>query len=92
MTTIGVSENTMMSNETTALLAKLDGEFISGVTSATPNTETAFAHTLGREPKGFLIVDIDKAGIVYKGASGADENEIYLAGSVASIAFKAYVF
>lgn len=74
------------------LLVKLDGEFVIGVTNGTPNTEDAFAHTLGRVPKGFIVVSMDKAGIIYDGGTVNTTTEINLKGDTASIAFKIYVF
>ncbi len=85
-------ENIADTEKLTGLLAKLDGEFISGTTNATPDTEDAFTHTLGRIPKGFVVVGADKAGSIYDGGTANTTTELNLKGSAASIAFKIYVF
>ena len=84
--------NVMMSDKVTAFLAKLDGEFISGTTNATPNTEDTLTHTLGRVPKGFIVVGKDKAGDVYDGGTANTDTNLNIKCAVASVTVKIYVF
>jgi hypothetical protein len=88
MTTEDRAFNTSKTEE---ILKKLDGEFISGTTNATPDTETVHAHELGRTPRGFMIISKDKAGDVYDSSSHSD-TQLKIKCAVASVAFTAYVF
>lgn len=85
-------KNILHSEEAADLAAKLGGEFITGTTNATPNTEDAFTHTLGRVPKGFMVVGKDKAGDIYDGGTANTTTVLNLKCAVASVAFKIYVF
>lgn len=85
-------QNVLHSEEASDLAAKLGGQFISGTTNATPDTEDAFTHSLGRIPKGFLVVSKDKAGDIYDGGTANTTTALNLKCSVASVAFKIYVF
>lgn len=84
-------QNVMHIDEATTLLAKINGVFISGTTNATPDTESSFAHTLGRVPRGFIVITKDKAGDMYAGSTANTSSLIYLRNAVASVAFTAYV-
>lgn len=65
---------------------------VSYTTHATPDTEEAKTHTLGKIPVGFFVTDIDKAAVVYRGPTAFTATTIYLKCSVASVAVKVRVF
>lgn len=66
----------------------MDAAVVSFTSSATPDTEEAIAHTLGRIPTYFQVGDINKAGIVYRGPTTFTKTHVYLKTSVASAAVK----
>jgi hypothetical protein len=68
---------------------ELQGNLISGTTSATAGTQTTHAHGLGKVPDRILITEKGN-GIVYVSAA-ADATNIYVSASAASIPFDAWV-
>lgn len=60
------------------------GQFITYTTNGTPNTQDMVVHNLGSTPVGYLVVNKNKAGDIYTGAT-ADSSNIYLKCSVASV-------
>lgn len=92
MATRGISRNVLHIDEATGILSKLDGEFVSGTTHGTPDTETSHAHTLGRVPRGLIIIGQDKAASIYNGSTANTSSLIYVRSDIATVAFKAYVF
>lgn len=44
----------------------MDAVHVSYTSNGTENTEDSVAHTLGKIPTGFIVVDINKGGVVYK--------------------------
>jgi hypothetical protein len=65
---------------------------LEAVSDATPDTEFSFAHGLDRTPRGFLIINQDKAGSFYAGTTAWDDTDIYLKCSAATVAFTVLVF
>ena len=63
----------------------IQGEFQVITTHATPDTETAYAHTLGAVPIGYIVLNADKAGVIYSGGSAWTATNIYLRSDVASV-------
>jgi hypothetical protein len=63
---------------------------ISGITSATVGTQTTHAHNGGIPPR-FYTLKSKGNGVVYEGAQ-ADQTNLYLKGSAASIPFEAVVY
>lgn len=61
-------------------------------TSATPGTETAIAHGLKRIPTGCIVLEQTKAGHLYRGASGKDATNYYVASDVASLTVRVIIF
>lgn len=55
------------------------------------NTLFAVAHTLKRVPIGFLVANVNKAGIIYDSGTAWTETNIYLKCSVANAAVKLIV-
>lgn len=60
--------------------------------NGTANTEDTVAHTLGRIPTGYIVVDQDKAAIVYDSATAHTTSTLYLKTNVATVAWKLLVF
>jgi hypothetical protein len=67
------------------------GQFISGTSDATPDTESVHAHDLGRVPRGYIIVSKDKAGDFYD-SDGHDADELKIKNTVTAVTFLAWVF
>lgn len=84
-------QNVLHADEVTNLESKINGVFISGTTNGSVDTEDGFAHTLGRIPRGFIVITKDKAGDMYAGSTANTNALIYLKNAVASVTFSAYV-
>jgi hypothetical protein len=56
------------------------------------DTEFSVSHTLKRVPSGYLVVNRDKAGVVYDSGTAWTVTEIYLKCNVASTNIKIIVF
>ena len=56
------------------------------------NTEFSAAHTLKRAPTGFIIINNNKAGVVYDSGTAWSVTTIYLKCSVANCTVKILVF
>lgn len=67
------------------------GKWKSYTTNAIANTEDTVAHSLKMIPVGYLVFSIDKAGVLYKGATAWDTTNIYLKCSVASAAVLIFI-
>ena len=67
------------------------GELVTGTIHATPGTETAYAHTLGRVPRGFIVFS-STTGAILDGSTAHTDALIYLKSPVASSVFTVYVF
>lgn len=70
------------------------GQFLTITTSATPNAESTFTHTMGAIPVGYIIIGQDKAGSLYQLSSTGTawtSSSISLKCSVASITFKLFL-
>jgi hypothetical protein len=65
-----------------------DAVVASYTSNATPDTEDEVAHGLGRVPTYFLVADINKGGIVYRGGTTFTKTKVYLKNTVASAAVK----
>lgn len=52
--------------------------------TGTANTEFTVAHNLKRIPTGYLVISIDKAGVVYKSGAAWTAANIYLKCNVAN--------
>lgn len=70
-------------------MSQYDG---STTTPATPDEEFSFNHALKRTPIGYWVISIDKAAIVYNGATAWDSEYIYLKCNVATTAIRVIVF
>ena len=74
-----------------SLSENVDAQILEYTTSATPDTEESVAHTLKRVPEGYIVVSVDKAGIIYQ--SGAfTTTALLLKCNAASVAVKLIVF
>jgi len=70
----------------------IDAVSISFTSSGTPDAENTVAHTLGKVPTGFLVYDLNKGAVVYRGTTSWTATNIYLKVNTASTAVKAWVF
>lgn len=75
-----------------SLQDNLDIDFISFTSSVTPDAENTVPHLLGKEPVGFMVYDIDKGAVVYRGITAWTKTNIYLKVNVATVAVKAWIF
>lgn len=65
---------------------------VKSVTTAAADTEVSVAHTLKRVPTGFIVINIDKAAIVYDSGSTWTTTNIYIKCNVATVAVKLLIF
>jgi hypothetical protein len=69
-----------------------DAEITSYTTNGVADTEDTVAHTLKRVPTGFLVLNTDKAAVVYDSGTAWTATNIYLKCSVATTAVKVMIF
>ena len=69
-----------------------DAQIISITDTGLANTEFSQAHTIKRVPAGFIVLNNNKAGIVYDSGTAWTSTAIYLKCSVASCTIKILVF
>ena len=69
-----------------------DAEILSVADSGTANTEFTVSHTLKRVPIGFIVLNINKAGVVYDSGTAWTTSAIYLKCSTANTVIKLLVF
>lgn len=69
-----------------------DGRILSFTSSVTPDAENTVAHTLGKIPTGFIVTDINKGAVVYRGTTSFTATNIYLKCNTASTAIKVLIF
>jgi hypothetical protein len=69
-----------------ALGDNVDCEIVAFTSSATPDAELAVPHSLGKVPSYFIVADINKGGVVYRGATAFTSETVYLKCSAASAA------
>jgi hypothetical protein len=62
------------------------GEFRTVSDTGSADTEFTVSHTLGATPIGFLVVNIDKGGVVYDSGTSWTSSNIYLKCSAANAA------
>lgn len=70
----------------------MDVAAISAVSHATPGTEFATTHALGKVPTGYIVVGQTAAGNVYDGATANTNTTLYLKSDVSSKTFRILVF
>lgn len=66
----------------------IDAAVVSYTSNAVANTEDTIPHTLGKIPVYFIVGDIDKGGVVYRGGTSFTKASIYVKCTVASAAVK----
>ena len=69
----------------------IDGTWNTGADTGNADTEFSFTHSLGRTPVGFLVMNIDKGGVVYDSGTSWDATTIYLKCSTANVAVTLFV-
>lgn len=67
------------------------GEFQIVSDTGNANTEFSFTHGLGAVPVGFLVINIDKGGVVYDSGTAWTSTTIYLKCSVANANVKLFL-
>lgn len=60
--------------------------------SGNADSENEVAHTIKRVPAGFIVINIDKAGVVYDSGTAWTATNIYLKCDVANCEIKILVF
>ena len=60
--------------------------------SGNADSENTVAHTLKRVPSYFIVVNIDKGGVVYDGGTAWTNTNVYLKCTVANCAIKVLIF
>lgn len=69
----------------------VDCVFVTYTTNVTANTEDTVAHGLGKVPVGFAVVDINKAGVVYR-SNPSTSSSLFLKCSTVSTAVTLLIF
>lgn len=69
-----------------------DWRLIEFTSDATPDAENTVAHDLGKVPTDIIVTGLDKAAVVYKGATPWTNANVYLKVNVASVVVRAYIF
>jgi len=62
------------------------GQWVTYTSNAVVDTEDTIAHTMGSVPIGFIVVNIDKGGIVYDSGTAWTSTNIYLKTALATSA------
>lgn len=78
-------------NQGLLLADNFDGKFVEFISNATPDTEDAIEHGFNRAPAYFIVIDLDKGGVVYR-SSVFDKTNCYFKCTVASAAVKVFIF
>ena len=73
-------------NKGISLKDNIDATVASFVSNATPDTEDAVPHDLGKVPLHFIVSSLDKAAIVYCGSTPFTDTHVYMKTSAASAA------
>lgn len=58
------------------------------VTTAVADTEVVVAHTLKRVPQGYIVLSVDKAGVIYTSGTTWTSENIYIKCNVATVTAK----
>lgn len=68
------------------------GIFLSVQDSGVADSEIELSHSLGKVPQHFIVVNINKGAIVYKGSTAWTNEKIYLKCNVANTSYTVFVF
>lgn len=68
-----------------------EGTTLTYTSNTTPNTQDTIAHGLSKAPSRFIVLSINKGGVVYQSAT-FDAVNVYLKNTVASVATTIFVF
>ena len=77
-------------NQGIKIADNIDGAILEFTTNATPDTQDTTAHGLDRVPTYFILLDINKGGVLYRSAA-FDATNFYSKCTVASAAVKVLV-
>lgn len=67
------------------------GAWYDGTTPVGANTDFTIDHKLGRIPQGWILINIDKAAILYKGITAWTKSQIFLRCNTASTHVRLFV-
>lgn len=67
------------------------GSWFDGVSPGAANTDFPVVHNLGRVPQGWILINIDKAAIIYKGVTAWTDTTIYLRSNAVTTAVRLFV-
>jgi hypothetical protein len=70
----------------------VDCRIVSFTSNAVADTEDTVAHTLGKVPRYMIPVSLNKAAVVYKGATAWTISRIYVKTNAASTAVSLLIF
>jgi hypothetical protein len=73
-------------------ISNINGVWLTAVTPGVVDTNFTLSHNLGYIPTGWLVVNIDKAAILYKGATPWSTTQLTLKCNVATTAIVIFVF
>jgi len=82
---------TSLLNQGLRMPDNFDGALLTATTHATPDTEFSVAHGLRKVPSYFIVLLIDKGGVVYKSAA-FDATNVKLKCTASSAAITIFVF
>lgn len=69
-----------------------DAVVVEYVSHATEDTELVCAHTLGKIPTGYIVINQNKTGTLYDSGNTWTATDIYLKCSVAAVTYKLLIF
>lgn len=82
---------TSLLNQGLRIPDNFDGALLSFTSNAVANTEDTIAHGLRKVPSYFLVLSIDKGGVVYK-STAFDATNAYFKNTGTSVATTVFVF
>lgn len=82
---------TSLLNQGLRIPDNFDGAVLSYTSNAVANTQDSVPHGLRKVPSYFIVLSVDKGGVVYKSAA-FDATNVYLKNSATSVATTIYVF
>lgn len=75
-----------------SLADNMRGEVLTVTDSGSANAENTISHTLKRVPTGFIVININKGGVVYDSGTAWTATALYLKCTVANATIKVFVF
>ena len=69
----------------------ISGGFVVFTSSATANAEDIVAHGLSSTPVGYIVINKDKAGVLYSSTTTANTTNIYFKSDTATTEYSVFV-